>query len=516
MIKPYKIFLLFFTILFLLLIVSIFFPKEGLEILPGLRLNFFSAEQVFFPKKVEYKDVIDILQERKSVDTVKKIDTIAVNEGVVDTTEQESEAEKITSTDTVKEKTEEKKPDEIQRDKAQADKLSTIIHHLEYPNKDKTVLYPFFESLSSLKHNNELIRVLHYGDSQIEGDRITSFIREKFQKQFGGSGIGMFPAVLRRKQNVSIDILTSDTWNTFTIKDKKNIPKEHHRFGILMSFSRFADFSASRQSNAIYEGWITIKKTNYSYPLTRRFKVFKIFYGYNRKPLITQKRYHDTTFDAEILSSSNQIELLEWSFLKAPESFTLIFQGEDSPDVYAFALDDEQGVAVDNIALRGSSGLEFTKTDGEFFKSMYKKLNVRLILLQFGVNVVPHIVDDYTYYEKRFYKQLQYIRSMNPGIPVVVMGLSDMSRKENDYYVSYPNIEKIRNAQKNAAFKAGCAFWDTYEAMGGHNSMPSWVFAEPPLAHKDFTHFTYRGSKLIARMLYNALMHDYNAFLDNN
>jgi len=93
------------------------------------------------------------------------------------------------------------------------------------------------------------------------------------------------------------------------------------------------------------------------------------------------------------------------------------------------------------------------------------------------------------------------------------MGVSDMSKKEQTRYVSYSNIEKVRDAQRRAAFRAGCIFWDTYQAMGGHNSMPSWVFHDPPLARKDFTHFTFKGSKMIGRLFYNAFINEYEMFL---
>ena len=146
-------------------------------------------------------------------------------------------------------------------------------------------------------------------------------------------------------------------------------------------------------------------------------------------------------------------------------------------------------------------------------KEMYNQLNVKLIIMQFGVNVVPHIVKSYAYYEQSFYRQLVVLKKMNPNIPFIVIGFSYMSRKVNGHYASYPNIKKIRTAQKNAAFKAGCAFWDMYEAMGGENSMPSWVFAQPPLAQKDFTHFSYKGSSIIAQMFYNALMYEYSNYL---
>ncbi len=515
--KPYKIFLLFFSIMVLLIGFAFLFPEKGIEIMPGIKLKFFTDEQLFSKNKITYKDISEILAEKDTYNVTYKPDTLInpVKEQTTDTIIQYNQDNQPKINKNSSGPKQESLPQKTKKE-LKEDSLKTIIHHLEYPGKNKAVLYPFFESLLSLEQNNKLIRILHYGDSQIEGDRITSYIREQFQKRFGGSGIGLFPAVLRRKHNVSVRITTSSSWETYSIRDRKKVPNDHQRYGILLSFSRFTSFSAHNQQDAVYDGWIKIKKTNYAYPLTRKFKSFKIFYGYNKKPLITQKIYHDTTFDAEILPPTDQLELLEWSFLKTPDEFTLSFKGEDSPNVYAFALDDNKGVAVDNISLRGSSGLEFKYTDSQFFRDMYKKLNVRLILLQFGVNVVPHVVDDYTYYENKFYQQLKYIREMNPGIPVIVLGLSDMSKKKNDYYVSYPNIEKIRNAQKKAAFKAGCVFWDTYEAMGGHNSMPSWVFSNPPLAHKDFTHFTYRGSKIIARMFYNSLLNDYNNFLNQS
>jgi lysophospholipase L1-like esterase len=45
-----------------------------------------------------------------------------------------------------------------------------------------------------------------------------------------------------------------------------------------------------------------------------------------------------------------------------------------------------------------------------------------------------------------------------------------------------------------------------FEAMGGKNSMPKWVDANPPLAFKDYTHFNGTGAKKIAEMFTDALI----------
>ena len=41
--------------------------------------------------------------------------------------------------------------------------------------------------------------------------------------------------------------------------------------------------------------------------------------------------------------------------------------------------------------------------------------------------------------------------------------------------------------------------------------MPSWVDAH--LAIKDYTHFTGKGASVIAHMLYNAIMKEYNDYV---
>jgi hypothetical protein len=138
------------------------------------------------------------------------------------------------------------------------------------------------------------------------------------------------------------------------------------------------------------------------------------------------------------------------------------------------------------------------------------------MILQFGVNVVPGDLDDYSWYENALYNQLCQLKKLNQGISIIMIGLSDASRKNGDTYESYPCVEKILNAQKTAALKAGCVFWNLYEAMGGKNSMPSWVFAKEPLASTDFLHFNYAGARVVGKMFYSALINDYNEFIRQN
>ena len=501
MMKPFKIFLTFFSILALIVLISYFFPPNGIQITSDFKLKFPTWNQLVDYEEKEYKDISNIVQRNMPVDTVAP--------AIQDTTPVAPDKDTLVSS----------------RDSADTTLIDTLnqgnqagktaqANPLQYPDNNPEVLYPFFNSLEKLHHNNELIRILHYGDSQIEGDRISSYIRNQLQKKFGGAGIGLFPVVLPHNTNISLKHSLSSGWERYTLHDLEQANFRHKRFGVLMSFSRFSPYYSNYQ-NEVYEAWVTIRSSPIAFDLSSEYTQCRILYGYNEKPFITKMNYGGKTEEADMLPPSNSLKEVGWEISKSVDQFTLGFQGNHSPDIYGITLDGEQGIALDNIPLRGSSGTDFTKTDTSFFRTMLGKLNVKLIILHFGVNLVPVVRDNYNFYEERFYNQLKMFKSFNKDLSVIVMGVTDMSKKEGGQYVSYPNISKIRDAQKNAAFRADCAFWDSYQAMGGKNSMPSWVFADPPLARKDFTHFTYKGSVVISKMFYKALMRDYQNYKKN-
>jgi lysophospholipase L1-like esterase len=392
------------------------------------------------------------------------------------------------------------------------DSLKCLLRPLEYPEGNDTLLYSFFRELERLPSDNKLIHILHYGDSQIEGDRITSYLRSQMQKRFGGEGIGLFPVVAVNPSAVPYNYEISDNWIRYSPQDL--IQKEiHNKYGALISYSRIEPKSGLFKKNDIIEGWINLKQPNSSSINTQNFSKCQIFYGTNASPLMVELKQNDNLIDADIIPPSDKLNVLNWNFTKPERNLVINFKTNQSPDFYAISLTGTKGVMVDNIPLRGSSGLEFSRSNRYFLGEFYKLLNVKLILLQFGVNIVPNVTSNYNYYERSFSKQLEFLKNANPDLSIIVIGLSDVARNTTNGMESYPNIEKIRNAQKAAAFAQGCAFWDMFEAMGGKNSMPSWVNATPPLAQKDFIHLNPAGARIIGELFYRSLLNDFEQFV---
>jgi hypothetical protein len=472
-----------------LFLVALLFPGSGIRINDKITLHFMTLDEILSPDSVPYADITSILNNSRAIDDSAYLALL------------EAEPDQAPAGDTIR---------------ADEECLKMLTHPIEYPGSDSTLLYPFFRKMRRLNRSHDKLRIMHYGDSQIEGDRITSFIRFKLQERFGGSGIGMQPAVSLYGYQLSLKHTTSDGWLRYTAFGNVDSTLAHNRYGILGSFARFSPYPDSIPGDAgNYRAWITLESSRRAYRVSRNFSMFRLFYGNAVEPVFFELYSDGELFDADYLEVTDGLRVQTWSFDDTPAILNLKFESACSPDIYGIALDDEHGICVDNVPLRGSAGLVFSRMDPGLLKKMYKDLNVKLILLQFGGNVVPYISDNAAYYEKWFYRELMTLKSIVPDLSIIVIGVADMSVRDKDRYVTYPSLEHVRDALRSAALRADCAFWDMYAAMGGRNSMPSWVFADPPLASTDFVHFNERGARVLAEMFYNAFMNDYQAYISS-
>jgi hypothetical protein len=480
--KPIRIFLLLLIVFLFFGLVSIFIPDRDVIATKGFSVRFPSMKKIFQPGNIEYADIASILQQKRS-DT----DSLV----------------RMVKTDTLK------RPDSL--------RTKLVSQPLDYPGNDRTVLYPFFRELEESMANKQGIHILHYGDSQLEGDRITDYLRSRFQAEFGGSGPGILPF---GEEDYRLALLSSvsGNWQRYNLMGTKYKNQGSHPYGPLGSYFRFTSYPQDSEAGngKPIEAWVTFRGKGMSGGKADQYQRCRIFYESHRQPVKVSFFNGDVIIKSDTLGTGLSLKEYDLSFSETPSTFTVRFTGTGSPDFYGICLDSPSGISVDNIPIRGSSGMEFTRMNPVLLTKIYRVLNVKLLILQFGVNVVPGDLDDYTWYENGIYSQICQLKMLDPGLSIIVIGVSDASRKKGDTYETYPCVEKILNAQKAAALKAGCVFWNLYEAMGGKNSMPSWVFAKEPLASTDFLHFNYAGARIVGKMFYSALINDYNEFIRNN
>jgi lysophospholipase L1-like esterase len=287
---------------------------------------------------------------------------------------------------------------------------------------------------------------------------------------------------------------------------------KHNYFGVAAGFSRFLPVSQMTDSLPVTEAWC---KLNTRSKRSKASQKLKLFYGNAATATFVSLKSGEQVIATDSLFKGGHFHIKQFDLPDGVSDLTLHFRGKDSPDVYGLSLEGQGGILVDNFGLRGSSGTFFNKINRGQLQAFYDHFRVRLIILQFGGNTLPYMKteDQAKQYGRILKAQINTLRRLVPDASFLVLGPSDMSVKEGTTYVTHPLLPSLRDAIKQAAFQTNCSFFDVYEAMGGHNSMVSWV--EAGLASKDYIHFLPGGASKIATILYAALLKDYNSYVQN-
>lgn len=353
----------------------------------------------------------------------------------------------------------------------------------------------FFDSLFAALDSARTtpLRIVHYGDSQIEEDRITATIRSALQSRFGGDGQGMLP--LRRYFTPAMAVSGDVEPEHIMVYAER--PEGLRKFGPYGDFvrldttARFTFYPVRKRGNGqLHFNRLTVLAGNSDGSLTVRCN------GVSQR-----------------ISTGSAIDRMVFELPDSSSRASITLSG--SGDVYGVLLDDATGVRMDNVAMRGCSGLIFTLMHSEQLRSFYRDENVRLILLQYGGNTVPYLNKDkaISNYAASVRRQIAHLRKLAPDATFIFIGPSDMSTTVKGKRQTYPHLPALVDSLRTAANEAGAAYWDLYGAMGGSGSMVDWVGSTPPLAGSDYVHFTPRGSVRVGEMFNDSFLLYYDWYL---
>ena len=363
----------------------------------------------------------------------------------------------------------------------------------------RTYLAAFYAALDSA--DTMPVRVMHYGDSQIEEDRITNNLRENLQKQYGGGGVGLIPlhqTIPTRtiRQWLSIDGVVQTAQKgtkRYLVYGPRSMRMDGDDYGVMGQVAIMDSTLVAGSEDVILNiEPIDKKRTPHNY--------------FNRIRVLTD------SVDGYVLTNDTTLHYTTQSFTTLhyilPDSTTrcaLHLQGRGK--VYGISLETDKGVIVDNIPMRGCSGNIFTKIDSAQLAAFYRETNTRLIILQYGGNMIPQTENPSTisgYVRTTLRQQVRYIRACAPQASILFIGPSDMSTRIDGEMVTYPLVPYMDRLLKKMAQEEQIAYWSMYDAMGGNGSMVKWV--EVGLAGSDYVHFTRAGANKVGKKLYDWLM----------
>lgn len=345
----------------------------------------------------------------------------------------------------------------------------------------------FFNAVKDAKTKS--VHVAHYGDSMVWGDIISEDLREIFQKNYGGKGIGFLSFSsddISVRQTVRQKYSTD--WDFASLFTRNN-----NRYEIGIS----GTVAVSKGSN-----WVEYNFTNERIS-SSSFSEFTV-YAMNKKSS-AKIAYEISSKDKKYLTLPQSDKLSSVSEILNQSARRIKFYIDDLPDTYFYGINFESGngVYVDNFPIRGNSGVSLQDISENIFKSFNNKLNYKLIILNFGVNAVGV---NSLWYEKQMGKVIERIKKLFPETSILIVSTADRSIKKGSGFQTDEKIIELIDVQRKIAKNTNVAFWNMYEAMGGKNSMVKWVDHSPSYGLKDYVHFTSLGGKRIAELLYEALM----------
>lgn len=380
--------------------------------------------------------------------------------------------------------------------------LEGLARELEDPSG--RAMRPFYDALleTAERESGAITRVAHYGDSSIAGDGITSTLRRLFQQRFGDAGHG-FILIARGTmpyRHVDVSHSANDEWRLIQLV-RAGLRDRTYGYGGV----QYRSASGGRATFG----------TQAEGPIGTRVSRFELWFQRHERGGRVETRVDGGEWSA--LDTRGETMADDWHVVEVPDGpheLELRTSGRGESRLYGMVMERAgPGVVYDSLGMVGARGRRMLGYDPEHFARQHARRDTNLIVLAFGGNEAddPHTLEQF---ERDYRSVARMVRRARPEAACLLMGpLDQAARDERGAITTLAPVPLIVEAQRRAAAAEGCAFFDTYAAMGGEGAMRRWFRSDPRLAFGDYRHATPAGYTVIGNMLYKALLKGFSDYL---
>ena len=363
------------------------------------------------------------------------------------------------------------------------------------------VLGRLFEKFDRIEKDQQgVARILILGDSHIAADYISRTIRDRLQHRFGNAGRG-FVAVDQKAQYGGRRLSRSN-WSRTRIVDGNGPGKAFGFSGMRLDSTRPGAellYELEPEDDDVVAYYL-------GHPSSPRM----LFYTGSKK--IGQFR----TRSERPRSRTRRVAIPERVGKRraTPQDLKIVAYG---PKAALFGLSFESyeaGVILDAIGPVGADANVYLQMDGASLKQHLRALDPDLVMLMVGGNDALAIRKGQRTIEEVEQDHRSLIRRLKDALPdadCLIWAPLDAGVRTEGRIESKTDLLQIRDMQQRVARKLRCAFWDTYEAMGGVGAFGRWF--EKGLMNKDLIHPRSKGGDLLGHLFANAIM---NAYLNGS
>jgi lysophospholipase L1-like esterase len=359
----------------------------------------------------------------------------------------------------------------------------------------------FFAKLARVaaKEPGAVARIAHFGDSTVMGDMVSGTLRRDFQARFGDAGHGF--------------VLIANAWPSYLHWDVARYATAGFKVSrIVGPYAEDGFYGLGGVSFRAGPHALARFGTSKSGPVGGAVSRFVIAYAEEPRGGRFQVRLDGK--DLEVIDTRGETLAARYRELSAPDGpHELELQtltGESR--LFGVILErDGPGVVLDALGTQGARVRFLDKQVDAHWAEQLRSRASDLVIYQFGANESG---DGFAYSMADFHRTMKEVvvqqQRALPESSCLVIGAMDRAAKQGEAIVSVRVIPALVEEQKRVAEAVGCAFFDTYRAMGGKGSMPLWV--KRGLAQADLTHPSGAGAERIGHWLFGAMLRDFAAW----
>ncbi len=334
--------------------------------------------------------------------------------------------------------------------------------------KNDAAVAPFFEAL--LQTGTRKLRVVHIGDSHVQADVYTGYVRNRLQELFGAGGRGMVFPYAAAKTHAAYDYQTfaAGSWDY-----ARNVHAVH-KYPVGVSGATVRTYQSGSSVKIVFT-------SAYRDAGSRKLGILS--------------SWGEKSFDFRVLwpgGDSLVAPTAPATVLTLPVSPTTIeiYAKARKPeqnhlDLYGLWLEtvEDSGILYHSVGINGA-GLGHL-LQSELLENHLAALKPDLVVIDLGAN------DYYSFGIKEDYEaNLRAVaQKVKRAAPAALIGCSqDIYRR---YYTNVSDGRRAAEIARAVAFETDCAFYDWYAISGGGKSMLKWQAYG--LAQNDRVHLTHKG-----------------------
>jgi lysophospholipase L1-like esterase len=368
----------------------------------------------------------------------------------------------------------------------------------EIEDQSGHALDSFFDALRRTETEGAQTRICHYGDSPITNDGITSTVRRKLQLRFGDAGHG-FILIARPwgwYNHEGVRHEASRGWQS----DPMWISKGDHFYGL-----GGASFTAIAGEQASFS---TVERGD----VGRSVSAFDIYFL--RRPDGGEFDVEvDGIFRQRVSTAGDKTESAFYRVEVEKGAHTLrLITVSGEVRLFGVVMDsNERGVQYDSLGVNGAFiGLLANYLDAAHWAEQLQHRDPQLVIIGYGANESQFERLSMDQYERDTREVIKRIRAALPRASIMLVGPMDRGQRgAGGRIVTRKMIMKLTACQRRIAMDTGCAFFDTFSAMGGEGTAARWHESRPKLMGGDLTHPTAEGAEIVGSLISDAIIKAY-------